>query len=223
MQRWHAEHIQRSCRCQRQQCSETSPLHESGHSPEGEGAARTGNRPRWIWHWRATPRPTSVHFMPSFFSVGITSVRMGIGGRYLLIRLAVWPAETHTTILRLTKLRIFWAPKRGSRTAVGQHLMQRLATARALGRPGTRACVLPESYHSLTESYHSLTESYHSLTESYHSLTESYHSLTESYHSLNESYHSLTELYVMLDNCTVAALSQQHRAESTTRRDAARA
>ena len=66
--------------------------------------------------------------------------------------------------------------------------MQRLATARALGQPGTRACVLPESYHSL-----------------------------------NESYHSLTELYVMLDNCTVATLSQQHRAESTTRRDAARA
>ena len=31
--------------------------------------------------------------MPSFFSVGITSVRMGIGGLYLLIRLAVWPAQ----------------------------------------------------------------------------------------------------------------------------------
>jgi hypothetical protein len=62
---------------------------EGGDVPEGEGAARTGRRPRWIWHWRATPRPTRWNFMPSFFSWGMTSVRMGMGGLYLLTRLAV--------------------------------------------------------------------------------------------------------------------------------------
>ena len=81
-------------------------------SPEGEGAARTGRSPRWIWHWRATPRPTSWKRMPSFFSCGMTSVRMGIGGLYLLTRLAVRPAQhaprqflfLHTHVLPLRPL-----------------------------------------------------------------------------------------------------------------------
>ena len=71
-------------------------------SPEGEGAARTGRRPRWIWHWRATPRPTSWKRMPSFFSCGMTSVRMGIGGLYLLTRLAVRPAHMHPSMPLVT-------------------------------------------------------------------------------------------------------------------------
>ena len=66
-----------------------------GPAPEGDGAARTGSRPRWIWHWRATPRPTSCHLKPSLLSVGMTSVKIGCGGRYLLSRLAVWPARQH--------------------------------------------------------------------------------------------------------------------------------
>lgn len=42
---------------------------------------------------RAVSRPSRRHLKPSFFSCGTTSVRIGCGGRYLLTRLAVWPAR----------------------------------------------------------------------------------------------------------------------------------
>ena len=42
---------------------------------------------------RAVSRPSKCHLKPSFLSCGTTRVRIGCGGRYLLTRLAVWPAR----------------------------------------------------------------------------------------------------------------------------------
>jgi len=62
-------------------------------APDGDGAASTGSRPRWIRQRRAVSRPSRCHLKPSFLSCGTTSVMIGCGGRYLLTRLAVWPAR----------------------------------------------------------------------------------------------------------------------------------
>ena len=43
-------------------------------------------------HWRAAERPSRRQVSVSLFSCGITSVMIGIGGLYLLSRLAVVPA-----------------------------------------------------------------------------------------------------------------------------------
>lgn len=47
-------------------------------------------------HWRAADRPSSLQLRASLRSRGITSVMMGMGGLYLLSRLAVVPVHTHT-------------------------------------------------------------------------------------------------------------------------------
>lgn len=61
-------------------------------APEGEGAASTGSRPRSMRHCRAAERPSRRQESVSLLSWGMTRVMMGMGGRYLLTKLAVLPA-----------------------------------------------------------------------------------------------------------------------------------
>lgn len=68
------------------------PLVSFWGMPEGDGAAKTGNNPLWMRHWRAVDRPSSCHLIPSERRRGITNVIMGTAGLYLLTSDAVWPA-----------------------------------------------------------------------------------------------------------------------------------
>lgn len=61
--------------------------------PDGDGVASTGSRPRTIAHWRAVALPSSFHDKELLLTWGTTSVRMGMGGLYLLTRAAVVPGS----------------------------------------------------------------------------------------------------------------------------------
>jgi hypothetical protein len=57
-----------------------------------------GSRPRLSWHWRAVHAPDSAHLSPVLTTCGTTSVRIGMGGRYLATSCAVRPLAVYTTI-----------------------------------------------------------------------------------------------------------------------------